>query len=265
MNDETSTLSRWSKLKHQAEAEKQSAKNLVQEVDLDAEVAPDLGVQLDAASEIADLPEVVSDPQSTTGIEATEEAVEEEPLLSDEDMPEVQTLTSQSDISMFFNRGVSKTVRNAALKYLFQLPQYNIRDGLNDYDEDYTYFEPLGDTITCDMKFHKERKEREAREAEEREALLAEQEETERAEQEASEDANEKNANNESTEDEALDAEATEETAQGDNVGQEVGIEPDQEQDPPDTQDDIQDGDAMHADSPSVTDPSKLTDHTAQV
>jgi len=264
MNDEASTLSRWSKLKRQSEAEKQSAKKRVQEFDEDSAVAPDLGEQLNAASDIADLPEEVSDPPRATEIEA----IEEEPLLSDEDMPDVNSLTSQSDISMFFNRGVSKTVRNAALKYLFQLPQYNIRDGLNDYDEDYTYFEPLGDTVTCDMKFHKERKEREAREAEERETLLAEQEESQHAEREANEDANEKNARNESSE-EALDAEATEETTHGDNVGQDVDIKAEQEADRrnkrDDTQDDIQEGDALHADSQSVSDPSKLKNDTAHV
>jgi len=83
-----------------------------------------------------------------------------EPLLSDADMPEIQTLDAGSDISAFFNRGVSKTLRNAALKHIFGLSAYNVRDGLNDYDEDYTVFEPLGDTVTCDMKFHKERKEK---------------------------------------------------------------------------------------------------------
>lgn len=259
MNDETSTLSRWSKLKHQAEAEKQSSKNPARDVDEDAVVAPDLGAQLDAASDINDLPEVVSNSQSTAGLEATDEAIEEEPLLTDDDMPEVSTLTSQSDISMFFNRGVSKTARNAALKYLFQLPQYNIRDGLNDYDEDYTYFEPLGDTVTCDMKFHKERKEREA---EEREALLAEQEEAERLEQEASQDVEndsdsdseqvaEEKSEGESSAGETLEADATEET--------------NPEQDSQNTQDNIQDGDALHADSQSATDPSKSRDYTADV
>ena len=247
MNDETSVLSRWSKLKRQVEAEKQSAKNPVQEVD--EAVAPDLGVQMDAASDITDLPEVISDAHSTTEIDA----IEEEPLLTDEDMPEVKKLTSESDISMFFNRGVSKTARNAAFKYLFQLPKYNIRDGLNDYDEDYTYFEPLGDTVTCDMKFHKERKEREAREAEE--ALLAEQEEV----------ATEEEANNDVSEDETSEEEVTAETAQGEDADPEA----DHEQDSPDTQDDIQDdiqdGEAVHADSQSVTSSSKQTNYAVDV
>ncbi len=34
---------------------------------------------------------------------------------------------------------------------------FNIRDGLDDYDEDFTFFEPLGDTITADMRHQMER------------------------------------------------------------------------------------------------------------
>lgn len=140
---------------------------------------------------------------------------EPEPLLSDADMPEIQSLDASSDISAFFNRGVSKTLRNAALKHIFGLSKYNVRDGLNDYDEDYTVFEPLGDTVTCDMKFHKERKEKlEAERLEqerlEQERLLAEAEaEQSKAveEQEATEDAV---ASNEENDDVAQEQDETE-------------------------------------------------------
>ena len=121
---------------------------------------------------------------------------EPEPLLSDADMPDIQTLDATSDISAFFNRGVSKTLRNAALKHIFGLSAYNVRDGLNDYDEDYTVFEPLGDTVTCDMKFHKERKEK----------LEAERLEQERLEQERLLAEAESESNKELEEQEADDA-----------------------------------------------------------
>ncbi len=98
------------------------------------------------------------------------------PLLSDEDMPAITTLTAKSDLSDFFNKGVSADLRRAALRYVFQLPVYNERDGLNDYDDDFTQFEPLGDTITSDMKWHKERKERELQEAEAQQRLRDEEE-----------------------------------------------------------------------------------------
>ncbi len=81
-------------------------------------------------------------------------------MLSDADMPALETLTDKSDVSAFFSKGVSAALRKAALRHVFRQPVYNVRDGLDDYDDDYTYFEPLGETITSDMKFHAARKER---------------------------------------------------------------------------------------------------------
>lgn len=119
------------------------------------------------------------------------EVQKDAPLLSDDDMPPIQSLSSDSDLSDFFNKGVSAALRKAALRHVFQQPKYNVRDGLNDYDGDYTVFEPLGDTITSDMKWHTARKERdrlekERLEAEKREALA--REELEELDDEASEE-----------------------------------------------------------------------------
>jgi hypothetical protein len=75
------------------------------------------------------------------------------------------------------SEGVSDELRNLALRKLFKAPVFNIRDGLDEYDEDYTYFEKLGDIVTCDMKHQiemQEKKLREAQEAEEAEAAAAE-------------------------------------------------------------------------------------------
>ena len=110
---------------------------------------------------------------------------ENELILTDDDMPPLETLHANSDYSGFFNKGVSPELKRKALQHLFRMPKFNIRDGLNDYDEDYTQFEPLGDTVTSDMRWHaarKEREEREAREAEE--ALIAENAEVQSVEQE---------------------------------------------------------------------------------
>ena len=95
----------------------------------------------------------------------------DDPLLTDEDMPPLSSLSAESDLRQFFNRGVSKALRQAAsVSCVSGLPAYNVRDGLNEYDDDYTQFEPLGDTVTADMRFHAARKERE------RLAQLAEEE-----------------------------------------------------------------------------------------
>jgi metallophosphoesterase superfamily enzyme len=65
-----------------------------------------------------------------------------------------------------------------ALKKLFHSKTYNIRDGLDEYDDDYTFFEKLDPlTITSDMKHMIEVEARRALEKEQQEEekrLLAE-------------------------------------------------------------------------------------------
>ncbi len=83
-----------------------------------------------------------------------------EPVLTDEDMPPIESLDESSDFSMFMSSGVSDKLRNRALGKMFHAPVFNIRDGLDEYDEDYTYFEKLGDIVTCDMKYQVEMQEK---------------------------------------------------------------------------------------------------------
>ena len=45
-----------------------------------------------------------------------------------------------------------------ALRKLFAAGGFNVRDGLDDYDEDYTRFQSLGNAVTADMKYHAERR-----------------------------------------------------------------------------------------------------------
>ena len=80
-------------------------------------------------------------------------------------MPSIESLDENSDYSGFMSEGVSDALRNLALRKLFKAPVFNIRDGLDEYDEDYTHFEKLGDIVTCDMKHHIEMKEQKEREA----------------------------------------------------------------------------------------------------
>jgi len=98
---------------------------------------------------------------NTDGIATSEEnGPEPERILTDEDMPPLETLNAESDYSPFFSEGVSKQLRNMALKRLFFSGKFAARDGLDDYDDDFTSFEPLGDTITSDMRYHERRKEK---------------------------------------------------------------------------------------------------------
>ena len=101
---------------------------------------------------------------------------EVEVVLTDADMPPLESLNEDSDFSGFMSAGVSDELRNLALRKLFSAATFNVRDGLDEYDEDYTSFEKLGDIVTCDMKHQIELEEEELRQAAlEQEALEAEQ------------------------------------------------------------------------------------------
>jgi hypothetical protein len=43
------------------------------------------------------------------------------------------------------------------LRALFRRPEFAVRDGLDDYDGDYRFFEPRGELLTCDMRWASER------------------------------------------------------------------------------------------------------------
>ena len=81
-------------------------------------------------------------------------AVDEDPAqeLTDADMPPIDSLDGDSDFSVFMSPGVSEELRTEALQKLFHQPEFNVTDGLNDYDEDYTSFAGLGTLVTREMK-----------------------------------------------------------------------------------------------------------------
>lgn len=127
-------LDRWSRRKQEARAQEQAV----------PEAEPAAGAALDAApaAPSSDVP-----PQQ-----------EPEPrVLTDEDMPPIESLTDDGDYSGFLSAGVSELLRRQALKRLFSSPKFNVTDGLDDFAEDYTQFAPLGDVVTADMKHRMER------------------------------------------------------------------------------------------------------------
>jgi len=120
------------------------------------------------------------DVEASLAMPAAEEVdAVEKPELTDADMPDIESLNEDSDFSGFMSAGVSDELRNLALRKLFKAPVFNIRDGLDEYDEDYTYFEKLGDIVTCDMKHQIEMQEQKLREAEAAEVAAAEDDEIE--------------------------------------------------------------------------------------
>ena len=97
--------------------------------------------------------------------ESTRPLSESEPeALTDEDMPPVDSIDENTDMSGFFSPKVSEAVKKAALKKFFHSPAFNIVDGLDDYDDDFTAFAALGDIVTSDMRGQMELKQRRAEE-----------------------------------------------------------------------------------------------------
>jgi hypothetical protein len=143
-----SRLSRWSRRKQQsAEATREE----------------DLALQLEGQNLAqVDIPGAVAD-QDQLETEA------EEPVLTDADMPAIESLTEDSNFGQFMSSGVSDELRNLALRKMYKAPFFNIRDGLDEYDEDFTSFEKLGDIVTADMRHQMEIEARKKLEAEAKE------------------------------------------------------------------------------------------------
>ena len=100
--------------------------------------------------------------------------LEERDALTDADMPDLSTLDEHSDYSQFMSVNVSEGLRKLALRKLFQGADYNVRDGLDEYDGDYTFFEKLDPgTVTADMR-HRMELEEERRKLEKDEETLEE-------------------------------------------------------------------------------------------
>jgi hypothetical protein len=157
----------------------------------------------DALEPVAEAPE-----EAQAAVENTLEpaAEKEKPVLTDADMPDIDSLDENSDFSPFMSSGVSDELRNLALRKLFRASVFNIRDGLDEYDDDFTSFEKLGDVVTCDMKHRIEMEQQKMRDA------LAEKETSEA---------------DEKVDDEALqaavDVEVDTEGGPGDEAGDEAG------------------------------------------
>ena len=106
-------LSRWSKRKHAAKR-------------AEAEPAP---------------PPPPPSPENSAPVPvaATQASPVEAPL------PDVETLTPESDFTPFMRQDVDESLRRKALKNLFQDPRFNVMDGLDVYIDDYSKPDPLPD------------------------------------------------------------------------------------------------------------------------
>lgn len=100
--------------------------------------------------------EAENDEAALKSEQAVEDAEPPVPDKTDADMPSIESITDVSSVSDFFSPGVSEQLRKMALRKLFHGAKFNVRDGLDDYDEDFRDFASLGDIITSDMKHQQE-------------------------------------------------------------------------------------------------------------
>lgn len=110
--------------------------------------APQAGADEEIEAPVADGAEADVSPidEAEAGADADEEA-----------LPHPDTLEADSDFSAYLTGRVSSAFRRAAMRRLFSQPEFNVKDGLDDYDDDYTQFRSLGETVTAHMRHRAER------------------------------------------------------------------------------------------------------------
>lgn len=93
-------------------------------------------------------------------------------------LPDIASLTRDSDFSPFMARGVDPQLKTSALKKLFTDPRYNVQDGLDIYIADYSQPDPIPPEMLRQMVQSKllglfDREEQEEKEAAEKAAAAA--------------------------------------------------------------------------------------------
>ena len=115
-------LQRWSKLKQvQRESHDESHQPIMdEELEVNALAADEEGFDAEAPVN-----------------EEFDSAAESRPL-TDEDMPDIDSIDAKSDMSAFFSTGVSAELKRQALKKYFHQHEFNFRDPLDEYNLDYS-------------------------------------------------------------------------------------------------------------------------------
>ena len=67
------------------------------------------------------------------------------------ELPPVESLSFESDFSVFLRPGVDGELKQAALKKLFRDPRFNVMDGLDTYIDDYTKPDPIPPDVLADL------------------------------------------------------------------------------------------------------------------
>ena len=86
-------------------------------------------------------------PAAASGVAGTAPDAAAAPPLPPPELPPVESLTPESDFSVFMQPAVEQGVRRAALKKLFADPHFNVMDGLDTYIDDYTQPDPIPEAL----------------------------------------------------------------------------------------------------------------------
>lgn len=87
--------------------------------------------------------------------EPTQPARPESPEAPPPELPPIDGLTHDSDFSGFMHKSVDDKLRRAALRKLFSDPSFNIADGLDEYNEDFTLLETLAEGAAAGLEHAK--------------------------------------------------------------------------------------------------------------
>ncbi|MBS4153138.1 DUF3306 domain-containing protein [Cobetia sp. MC34] len=68
------------------------------------------------------------------------------------ELPDPDTLTPDADISAFMQSGVDPTLRQRALRRIFMGGEHSVRDGLDDYDQDFSQMRPLAEGVADTLR-----------------------------------------------------------------------------------------------------------------
>ena len=107
------------------------------------------GVELPDEPELPEQPPVVD----AAAVDHPPAEVEPGEAEAPTELPPLESLDENSDYSAFLNKDVPPDLRQQALRKLFQSPKFNVRDGLDDYDLDFSNPEPLGNIVTAEMRY----------------------------------------------------------------------------------------------------------------
>lgn len=88
-----------------------------------------------------------TDPAQTA---ADDEVVAEGSL--DDQLPAPETLSADSDFTSFLLPGVSPELKRRALRRMFSASHYNVRDGLDDYDQDFRQARKLSSEVAMRLR-----------------------------------------------------------------------------------------------------------------